>query len=217
MTTASHIQHGLEVAAKCARQQIFHPVRRLRHLRADFTFVGRGALFMPQRFQAGFKGSRPRTPEEIASDFWKCVTIPTDNTEQACWPWSKRVNACGYGVTSYGLAHRQVWAMKFGQVPKGMCVLHRCDNPPCCNPNHLFLGTQLDNIADMVAKRRQRAPRKLSEDDVRFIRAYHTERRVGRGAVPKGTIQYLVQKFNVDCSVICRIVQRKGKSWKNLN
>lgn len=50
--------------------------------------------------------------------------------------------------------HRAAWIVTHGPIPDGLQVLHRCDNPPCCNPAHLFLGTQLDNVSDMNAKRR---------------------------------------------------------------
>ncbi len=53
-----------------------------------------------------------------------------------------------------GRAHRASWQISFGPIPDGLQVLHTCDNPPCCNPAHLFLGTQLDNIYDMCAKGR---------------------------------------------------------------
>ncbi len=54
------------------------------------------------------------------------------------------------------LAHRAMWEVSFGPIPSGSNVLHRCDNPGCINPGHLFLGTQRDNIDDMIAKRRDR-------------------------------------------------------------
>ena len=53
------------------------------------------------------------------------------------------------------LAHRLVWELTYGPIPATMCVLHQCDNPACIEPSHLFLGTQQDNIADMVAKGRK--------------------------------------------------------------
>ena len=80
-----------------------------------------------------------------------------------CWPWNGcRLPRGGYGRFIYTarplkmiLAHRFAWAITHGFLPRS-CVLHSCDNPPCCNPNHLFLGTRVDNIRDMVSKKRQR-------------------------------------------------------------
>ena len=80
--------------------------------------------------------------------------------KSACLEWNGARNARGYGTRRYlgksCLAHRVAWILAHGDIPEGMCVLHRCDNPPCCNPEHLFLGTQADNIADMHAKGRAR-------------------------------------------------------------
>ena len=79
-----------------------------------------------------------------------------------CWLWSAYITPHGYGQTRIGgrglneamLAHRLSWLVNVGEIPEGMHVLHKCDNPPCCNPNHLFLGTNLDNIKDRVSKNR---------------------------------------------------------------
>lgn len=57
-------------------------------------------------------------------------------------------------------AHRFGWTLANGEIPPGMCVLHRCDNPPCVNPTHLFLGDRRDNAIDMIAKGRHWAQRK---------------------------------------------------------
>jgi len=70
------------------------------------------------------------------------------------------VNTYGYGQIrdeqgSYATAHRISWRLHNGDIPAGMCVLHKCDNPRCVRPEHLFLGTQADNIADKVRKGRQ--------------------------------------------------------------
>ena len=75
-----------------------------------------------------------------------------------CWEWSRSRNKDGYGHLYCGgrvvSAHRFSWMLFYGPIPKGLCVLHKCDNPTCVNPNHLFLGTQLDNLKDMRAKNR---------------------------------------------------------------
>lgn len=75
-----------------------------------------------------------------------------------CVEWTKRRDKDGYGRVgrngkSYR-AHRLAWEEEHGPIPDGMMVLHRCDNPPCVNVEHLFLGTALDNMRDMVAKGR---------------------------------------------------------------
>ncbi len=86
---------------------------------------------------------------------------------RACWPWR---TASGDAVTNYGMVsvdgiamgtHRIAWTLKNGPIPAGLYVLHKCDNPPCVNPAHLFLGTQKDNMKDMAAKGRHNLRRKL--------------------------------------------------------
>jgi hypothetical protein len=86
-----------------------------------------------------------------------CVPIELEK----CWEWQGYLNESGYGFTRIGgrggkawLAHRLSWEIHNGQIPDGLHVLHKCDNPKCVNPNHLFLGTNLDNILDRVKKGR---------------------------------------------------------------
>ena len=104
----------------------------------------------------GVPGTRTNEP---ASDlFWEKVD-KRGNDE--CWPWMGATSGRGYGRFSNKAipengSHRIAWMMSFGQIPAGLFVCHRCDNPSCCNPSHLFLGTAKENTQDMVKKGRAR-------------------------------------------------------------
>ena len=84
----------------------------------------------------------------------KVERIPFSN----CWIWKAWINEHGYGrmrvKNNLVLAHRVSWEIHKTSIPKGLCVLHHCDVPSCVNPDHLFLGTQKDNILDMFKKGR---------------------------------------------------------------
>ena len=92
--------------------------------------------------------------------FWRRV-IPEPNS--GCWLWEGAFNKAGYGNVSYDgeytSAHRQSWVLTFRSIPDDLDVCHKCDFPPCCNPNHLFLGTQRDNMQDCSKKGRTGAHR----------------------------------------------------------
>lgn len=82
------------------------------------------------------------------------------SSNSKCWEWTCNVNNSGYGrMTTFEagsrLAHRLSWEFTFGPIPKGLCVLHKCDNSICTNPAHLFLGTHQENMADKLKKGRQ--------------------------------------------------------------
>jgi hypothetical protein len=100
-----------------------------------------------------------------------------------CWPWTASKVPDGYGKLNFKgtmlAAHRIAWELERGEIPDGLLVLHTCDHPGCCNPAHLFLGTNQDNADDKVRKGRHRSVHfpgeenpqaRLTEEDVRSIR-----------------------------------------------
>lgn len=94
----------------------------------------------------------------LAVRFWSKVQ---KGGPDQCWEWLASRKPSRYGqFTLPGnklvRAHRMAWVLTHGEIAGGLCVLHRCDNPPCCNPGHLFLGTLRDNARDMLAKGRDR-------------------------------------------------------------
>jgi hypothetical protein len=113
-----------------------------------------------------------------AERFWSHVQPAAAD---ACWPWQGTITAHGYGQISDAgrsrRAHRLAYELAVGEIPEGQQVCHRCDNPPCVNPAHLFLGSAAANQHDKRAKGRaakgtaNAGGGKLTDDDVRAIRA----------------------------------------------
>lgn len=106
--------------------------------------------------------------QTLSERFWCKVVIGSANE---CWPFTGHLNKRGYGRITVGTvkqAHRVAWELCFGQIPSGKSILHHCDNPPCCNPQHLFVGDQDVNMAD--AAKKGRIKRKLTWGQVLQIR-----------------------------------------------
>jgi hypothetical protein len=139
-------------------------------------------------------------------------SIPEPNS--GCLLWLHGLTAAGYarlrvnGVEVY--AHRLAWELANGQsIPTGMCVCHKCDVPSCINPDHLFIGTHADNMADMARKGRKVQVRgeaiggaKLTAENVRELRA----------AV--GTRREIAARFGISTSHLDKI--RTGQKWGHI-
>lgn len=144
--------------------------------------------------------------DQSAAAFWSRV----DRAGSGCWNWlGPTSTSTGYGVATSMNAHRLAFELAHGPVPDGLNVCHHCDNRICCNPAHLYAGTQQQNVDDRT--RRGRSARvlgtdqpgaKLSEDDVREIRRLHA---TGQWSYPR-----LAARFGIHPQNIGRVVRREG-------
>lgn len=136
-----------------------------------------------------------------------------------CWEWGGARQGTGYGVLwirlddgteTHRLAHRLSYAIHKEAIPQGVNVLHSCDNPPCCNPAHLRLGTQRENSADMSLRDRHsgrnHVRNKLTKNDVRKARELYVAGEIGMGRLAK--------QFGVVRSTMRSIVLRE--TWKDV-
>lgn len=132
-----------------------------------------------------------------------------------CWEWTGYRDPNGYGRLNVGLkpvlAHRISWQLNRHKLKGSQFVLHKCDNPPCVRPDHLFIGSQADNLADKMRKKRHRygvsigtahGRCKLTEEQVREIRAWNGPSRV------------IAEKFGISQSNASDIINRR--IWKHL-
>ena len=143
--------------------------------------------------------------------FWARVDV---GSLDRCWEWQWGRQKAGYGTIAiagydYG-AHRIAYLLANGSIPAGLCVLHRCDNPPCCNPSHLFVGTKADNVTDMHAKGRGNVgsvngQSKLNEEKVALIRS--------RVAAGEKQI-HLSAEFGITSGTMSHLIARK--TWRHV-
>jgi hypothetical protein len=131
---------------------------------------------------------RKYSEKEFLEKFWKRVDV---RGPDECWPWLIVKMPDEYGrVLHNGKlegSHRVSFSIANGDIPPGAQILHKCDNPPCCNPRHLFIGTNLDNVRDKIVKGRGNQAKgeihyraKLTEKNVSSIRSM-----ADRGIAPK--------------------------------
>lgn len=157
-------------------------------------------------------GCLPKKKQESAENrFWKFVKKTED-----CWLWTGTITYRGHGRFRDGSsrnmgAHRFSWELHFGSIPEGLFVCHKCDNPPCVNPNHLFLGTHADNMEDMRKKHRaahgeNHGTNKLLEKDIYAIRD-----KLSEGVF---TIAEVAKLYGVSPSLVSKISQ--GRIWRHL-
>ena len=146
--------------------------------------------------------------------FWPRVNRVED--EDSCWEWMGGKYERGYGAFMIHRdgrkrntgAHRFSYELAYGPIPAGMFVCHRCDNPPCVRPDHLFLGTNTDNVRDMVSKKRENHAGEhngravLTAEGVRVIK---DRLRAGEAARP------IAADYGVSRETINAI--RRGKAW----
>jgi hypothetical protein len=152
--------------------------------------------------------------QEVVDRFW--AKVKTGSSDE-CWPWTGSTDGHGYGQISIQRFPRKATRIALildGRNPGNLCALHKCDNPPCCNPGHLYVGTKLENSTDMVRRRRHQTDpargekhyaSKITEEVVREIR-----RRAERGELQRS----IADSFGIDRTMVSKIVLRKN--WRHI-
>lgn len=165
----------------------------------------------------------------MITDFVSYFESKIDKThESGCWIWTMKKNSCGYGTSTvakrfgYSIgAHRASYELYIGEIPEGAYVCHKCDNPACVNPDHLFIGTPVENTQDAIRKGRnshgeshrlavskgalkgeENKNSKLKEEDVLKIRSDNRP------------LQEIADEYGITYKHTSQI--RLGKLWKHI-
>ena len=128
-----------------------------------------------------------------------------------CWIWMGSVLPKGYGHSALGRSHRVAWTAFKGPIPAGLWVLHTCDVPACCNPDHLFLGTNQDNIDDKVRKGRARSGSIFGADNPAAVLTDSLVREIRQS--PDGS-RKLARRLGVSVAAVRRVKRRL--TWRHV-
>lgn len=109
--------------------------------------------------------SKKLTRQEIVDR----INIPFDATINECWEWNGFINPNGYGMVQGEFAHRYIYRLFKSPIPRGLCVMHKCDNRLCVNPNHLCIGSRRANQIDMTLKGRQNTKCRLTNSQYKEL------------------------------------------------
>lgn len=138
-----------------------------------------------------------------------------------CWEWFGAKSSGGYGQFRFGgrtiYVHRLVYEFCLGDLPRYAVVCHQCDNPPCCNPAHLFIGTQGDNVRDAYAKGRLTPPpskRGSNANAAKLTESQVVEIRQRAASANNGDLKVIAAEFGIDYSTLRRIVLRQ--TWRHI-
>ena len=137
--------------------------------------------------------------------------------QNSCWDWSGTKKKRGYGELGYSRnknikAHRASWLLHRGEIPNGLWVLHNCDNPPCTNPDHLYLGNVIDNARDMITRKRQY--RACNDNHPRALLTNDQVLKIKELLAASMLTKDIAQIFNVRPHVISGI--KNNKSYKTI-
>ncbi len=162
----------------------------------DREITGRGVKYCDQQCYRAGKVKR------FAPRFWS--RVDKTSSPSGCWLWIGTLDRHGYGRFSVSaarnaFAHRVAWTLLVGVIPKDKEVCHNCDNPPCVNPSHLFVGTHKENIYDAVHKGRLVFAKHLNK----LTDSQKTEVRL---AYQRGMVKELAARYSVSTQTIHRIV-----------